>query len=210
MDICERAYFELFGKPGMYNFTLKYSGKFNGYNGNVKKLGKKISFSLSRKWQDIDEEIQLGILQSLLCKLFKVNIMTSNIEMYNNFLKNVHIALEKKESDPELEESFERVNEWFFHSTMEISRLKWSRKAKRCFGTYEYGTDIIRINPILSKKPELLDFVMYHEMLHKKYKFNVKNNRSFHHTREFKEAENRFPRKRELEKELAELSRKKP
>jgi len=49
---------------------------------------------------------------------------------------------------------------------------------------------------------------MYHEMLHKKLKFNNKDNRSYHHTREFKEKEKEFNNYKEMDKKIKMLIRK--
>ena len=77
-------------------------------------------------------------------------------------------------------------------------------------GSYEYGVDTINISRILlNGKRELLDYVMYHEMLHKKHKFYTKSGRSYHHTSAFKKAEKKFENAEEIEEKLARLCRKK-
>ncbi|MFW6013641.1 MAG: hypothetical protein ACOCQG_00545 [Candidatus Nanoarchaeia archaeon] len=208
--LSEKAYKELFDTEDCpYKITLKYSGKFSGYNANVKMRGKYISFGLSSEWKGIDDDIQIGLLQNLMCKIFKKNIDTINIRLYHGFLKNVHVALPKQVCEPELSESFRRVNEKFFSGSMDISCLKWGNKSARLFGSYDYGTDTIKINPLLQGKVHLLDYVMYHEMLHKKHKFSSSNTRTFHHTPEFKRDENMYPGKKELEKELSCLDKTK-
>lgn len=208
MSLPEKAYRELFGNEPKYAMGLRYSAKFKGYNANIKQQGRKIILSLSRNWESVDEDIQLGILQSLLCKLFKCKKNTVNIDMYTRFLQNVHVAIPQSESEPELRESFHRVNEEYFNGLMDIASLQWSNNSVRCFGSYDYGIDTIKINPALKNRPYLLDYVMYHEMLHKRFKFKARNNKSYHHTKEFREAENKYPRKKELERELGLLAKK--
>ncbi|MFW6383535.1 MAG: SprT-like domain-containing protein [Nanoarchaeota archaeon] len=207
MELAKEAYCELFGKEPDYEFILKYSGKFNDYNGNVKQRGRRITFGLSRSWRNIDSEIQKGILQSLLCRLFRFNKTTINIEMYNNFIKNLHICVPDSDKEAELLESFERVNGRFFGSVMDIACLKWANFSKRCFGTYEYGTDTIKINPVLSGRTHLLDYVMFHEMLHKRFKFDVRGNRHVHHSKKFRDAEKSYPERDKLEMELTKINR---
>jgi hypothetical protein len=73
---------------------------------------------------------------------------------------------------------------------MEIPNLEWGSNSKRKLGSYDYHTDTISISTIfLDSEQELLDYLIYHEMLHKKLKFNSKNNRSYHHTKKFKAKE---------------------
>lgn len=204
----ERAYKELFDVDECpYSIFINYSGKFKGYNANVKMRGKNIIFGLSKAWSGVDNDIQVGLLQSLLCKLFKKKADTINIKLYYGFLKNVHVAIPKSEAEPELSDSFERVNERFFSAGMDISNLRWGNKSARLFGSYDYGTDTITINPLLRGRTHLLDYVMFHEMLHKKYKFKASRSRTQHHTPEFKKEEERYPGKKELEKELRSLNR---
>jgi hypothetical protein len=115
--IVDRAYLEMYpeAKLGNYRFSLKYSGKFNRYNANVKKIGKHLEFNLSKEWENIDDDVKLGLLQSLMNKIFSTKINTQNIELYEIFLKKVHIAVPKIDSDPILEEAFNRVNDKYFY-----------------------------------------------------------------------------------------------
>jgi hypothetical protein len=48
----------------------------------------------------------------------------------------------------------------------------------------------------------LLDYVMYHEMLHKKHKFYTKNGKSFHHTSDFSKDERKFENYHEMEDKI--------
>jgi predicted metal-dependent hydrolase len=69
-------------------------------------------------------------------------------------------------------------------------------------GSYSFNSDAIKFNPVLMKDSEALDYVMYHELLHKKLKFRSESGRSYHHTPEFKELERRFPNASQIEKRL--------
>ncbi len=203
----QKAYSDLFGDGGSsYNLFVSYSGKFKGYNSNVRMWGKNIKFNLSKNWINIDEEIKIGVFQSLLCKLFKEKKETVNIRLYHSFLKNVHLSVPKENSEGELLNSFRRVNQKFFSDLMDECNLKWGRKALRQFGSYDYGTDTITINPILKGKSHLLDYVMFHEMLHKKFKFRSSSGRNYHHTSEFRKHERAYPERKFLENELTLLN----
>ena len=49
---------------------------------------------------------------------------------------------------------------------------------------------------------------MYHEMLHKKFKFQNKNGRNLHHSSEFKKMEAKFENRDIIEKEIPKLARR--
>jgi hypothetical protein len=207
MSIFDEAYGRLYpGKTHGYSVSMRYSGKFKDYNANARMRHDEIIFSLSRKWKGVDDEIRIGLIQELICSLLKDKRNTLNIELYNNFIKNMHLAIEKTIGDPVLEESFERVNQGCFEGLIEKPNLKWGQPTKRTLGNYNYPTDVISLNPLLKKDSEALDYVMYHELLHKKLKFKHTNGRSYHHTSEFKALERSFPNASQIEKRLRKLT----
>jgi len=90
-----------------------------------------------------------------------------------------------------------------------MPNLEWGNNSKRKLGSYDYHTDTISISKIfLDAEQELLDYLMYHEMLHKKLKFKNKANKSYHHTKEFKEKEKDFEEHKEMERKIKDLIRK--
>ena len=203
MNIVQKAYFGLYGKEINREVIIKYSGKFSGYNANVKYTAWKIEFHLSKEWRGISEEIRIGLLQHLIAKIFKTKKKTMNMDMYDYFLKNIHIALPKEVEDYILQASFDRVNEIYFDGLMDKPSIKWGSHSKSQLGTYEYGTDTIKMSKIFEKAPdELLDAVMHHELLHKKHKFKSSAQRSRHHTKAFRDDERKFENYKEVEKKL--------
>jgi hypothetical protein len=203
--LIEKAYLELYpeAKLGEYEFSLKYSDKFNDYNANIRRIGKKITISMSRKWEKINDDVKTGLIQLLLNKLLKTKVQTQNIELYEIFLKKIHIAVPKTKDDPILSDSFDRVNEKYFNGLIEKPNLKWGSASMRKLGSYEYGSDTIMISTIFQTAEQiLLDYIMFHEMLHKKYKFYSKNGKSFHHTGNFKKEERKFENFGEIEKRI--------
>jgi hypothetical protein len=209
--IVEEAYLEMYPDKvlGEYDFSLMYSRKFNDYNANVKRRGRQIEFNLSEKWRRINDDVKRGLLHHLFNKIFKTSVATQNMELYEIFLKKVHIAVPKVKSDDQLSLSFERVNEEYFNGTMEKPNLVWGKNSFRKLGSYEYGSDTIVVSSIFKdSRKELLDYIMYHEMLHKKHKFYSKNGRSFHHTGEFRRQERRFANHLEIENEISRFVRR--
>ena len=212
MKLAEMAFVDLFPEKKLedYDFGVKYTDRFKPYNANVryKKNFLEINFNLSRKWRSVSKEIQIGLIQSLMLKIFEEKKNTTNIDLYNSFMKNLHVAVPKTESDPVLEESFNRVNEKYFFGLMERPNLVWHNSIRR-LGSYEYGGDAISISEILLSDMDALDYVMYHEMLHKKFKFNSNNGRTCHHSKEFKEMERKFENSVEMEERIKGLVRRK-
>ena len=193
MGLGERAYRQLYRKEPGKTIRVRYSGRFNDYNGNVRMTDREILFSLSRKFEPLEAEIQIGIIQHLLNKVHKTKIETDEQDLYNAFLRKMSEYAPVTESDPVLRESFDRVNDAYFHGMMTRPNLVWGGRNKHLLGTYTYATDTIMISRVLEDAPkELLDYVMHHEMLHKKHKFSCKSGRTHSHTPAFKRDEAKF------------------
>ena len=81
----------------------------------------------------------------------------------------------------DLAASFERVNREYFGSALARPRLTWSRTfTGRKFGHYDPIRDTVMISATLDREdlPEYaLDFVVYHELLHKQLGINWRQGR---------------------------------
>ncbi len=95
-----------------------------------------------------------------------------------------------------LEKSFHRVNQAYFEGRLEQPHLVWScHLTRRKYGHYQWDTDTVMISKSLDQEwvPALVvDFVLYHELLHKKMGVKQANHNRIAHTREFREAEGKF------------------
>jgi predicted metal-dependent hydrolase len=100
-----------------------------------------------------------------------------------------------------LEQSFKRCNALYFDGLLAQPNLVWGGYNLRLLGTYTYATDTIMISQVLRTDENLLDYVMHHEMLHKKHKFNHTSSRTHSHTKAFREDEAKFHDK-DAEKKL--------
>ena len=193
-------------KEFSYTAKIKYSGRFKGYNANVQmnRFSKEITFNLSKQWRSVDKNIKMGLIQELMCKMFKKKAKTTNMDLYSIFIKQAHLAVPKTKTHPILEESFNRVNEQFFAGMIDQPNLQIS-EGLRTLGHYDYGTDTVSVTKHVLEYQDCLDYVMYHELLHKKYKFTNKNGRHHHHTSEFRKKEKEFPDADEIEKKLSRI-----
>lgn len=208
----QEAFMQLYpNRDFTYSASLKYSAKFSDYNANVRLSGRDLRVNMSKSWLGVSREIQIGCIQTLLAKLFKWQTeKTTCMDLYNLYLKNVHKGVEKTEADQDLLDSFNRVNEEYFQGFMDRPNLTWGGPTTTKLGSYEYGRDLISISTVLREAQKgLLDYVMYHELLHKKHKFSSTLKRSLHHSRAFKLDEARFKNAKQMEKDLTSFLRKK-
>jgi hypothetical protein len=110
----------------------------------------------------------------------------------------------------DLNEIFARVNATYFGGLIPKPTLTWNRTlTARKFGHYQPGCDAIMISITLDD-PEVpafaLDFVMYHELLHKKHGFMTVNGRRLSHSQAFRAEERLFAQYHEAERLIRELA----
>lgn len=206
MNILEQAYTSLYPDKAMPKTYVKYSGQFSDFNANLRLISSHLELRLSKKWKTVNPEITLGLVQSLILSMFKDKKSTLNIDLYNNFLKSLHLSIPKDNIDPLLAESFNRVSNSYFNDSIEIPNLVWGTSSLRKLGSYNYKTDTISISSIFKQAElQLVDYIMYHELLHKKYKFTSKNGRNYFHDSKFKKAEKAFPNSGQMENRIKQL-----
>ncbi len=113
----------------------------------------------------------------------------------------------------QLDLSFKRVNQQYFHDNLSRPHLIWSsRLTFRKFGHYQWDIDTVMISQTLDNHhvPEyVVDYVMYHELLHKKLGIRKVNDRRFSHTNNFRDEEQKFIKFEQAKKYLNRISRKK-
>lgn len=122
-----------------------------------------------------------------------------------------YLEPEARGSHYHLREVFDRVNREYFDGQQTVPHLNWSSSPTfRKFGHYHPATDSIQISLALDL-PEIpvyvLDYVMYHEMLHRSLGIEEINGRNYVHTGEFRQLAEKFSRKQAAEQILNRLAR---
>lgn len=160
----------------------------------------------------------------LLSKLFRKPIPAIYQHRYRLWMnrrdvrRSVHLLRQvrgrKLMDDPQgeyyhLEEVFEELNHRHFHGLLARPALGWSRQRSRTrLGHFDPSHNVIVLSRIMDSAaaPRLVvDYVMFHEMLHLLHPEEHAGSRRRIHTRDFREAEKQFPQLREAKKALQEL-----
>jgi hypothetical protein len=98
----------------------------------------------------------------------------------------------------DLEEMFRDLNALYFSGLLAAPRLSWSpRASRRMLGHWDPAHNAIIISRIFDS-PDiprfLVEYILYHEMLHLKYPAEYRSQRRCVHTPAFKADERKFPR----------------
>lgn len=109
-----------------------------------------------------------------------------------------------------LDEVFDRVNQVYFGGGMPRPRLEWNRMLTgRKFGHYHQNQDTVMLSVSLDDErvpSPTVDFVMYHELLHKKHGALMRGGRRFVHTAEFRAEERLFAHYADAQRQLDALA----
>ena len=211
MSLVQQSYQRLFPLDDFpYQAFLNYNKKLGDFNANIRLKGQILEIRMNAKWKDIDDETKIGLIQHLLLKIVKKKKKTSNIELYHSFVKNIPVLTPKNNIDGQLLDSFSRVNEQLLDGQLELPNLTWGKETFRKLAHYNFHTDTITMSSLFKEAPlEIVDYIMYHEMLHKHLQFTSKNNRSSYHSPTFKRMEQMYPNYNMIEKRITSMVRSK-
>lgn len=109
-----------------------------------------------------------------------------------------------------LDEIFRRVNRAYFGGTMPKPKLEWNRMlTERKFGHYRQPGDTVMLSVSLDDERvplHTVDFVMYHELLHKKHGSLLVGGRQIVHTAAFRAEERLFAQYEDAQRHLDALA----
>ena len=109
-------------------------------------------------------------------------------------------------------DSFSRVNQTYFQGDLPKPHLVWSNRLTfRKFGHYQWDTNTVMISRTLDQPrmpAYVLDYVMFHELLHKKMGLKLVNHHRVAHTHAFRVEERKFKQFKEAQQKLNKLTKK--
>jgi len=148
-----------------------------------------------------------GVLDEIVRFAEKKDSNTQTVKAFiqknKNFLKDSPprtITIKPNGRIYNLTDIFSSLNRKYFNDSVS-AYITWGKRSPRCvsrrrtLGSYQKKTRIIRINPILDRKKVpryVVEFIVYHEMLHAVIDPVVKNGRCVIHSKEFKNRERNY------------------
>ncbi|MBK9164678.1 MAG: SprT-like domain-containing protein [Acidobacteria bacterium] len=172
-------------------------------------------------------EIHKALAYVLVAKLFRRRVPKRARELYTNYISSPEMRERATASRRErgrkvitgtsgaiydLEELFSDLNAKYFWGTLRKPTLTWSAKPTfRILGHFDSHHDTIVISRSLDSTdvPRLvIEYVMYHEMLHVFHPTVHHNGRRYNHTPEFRRDEERFENFEEADRWIEQNARK--
>jgi len=109
----------------------------------------------------------------------------------------------------DLAEIFTRLNHRFFNNELSPCRIGWStRPSRTVLGRYDPAHHTITISKSLDSESialDILEYLVFHEMLHIRIPLERRGSRRVIHSRAFREAEKEFPNYRRVRDRLKKI-----
>jgi len=170
------------------------------------------------------ESVLRAIAHILLAKLYRKPIAPAHAARYRQYVASHHLSAKvhlirqmrgrKRIATAQgqiynLEHIFDELNRRFFHGLLGRPQMTWSQDhARNHLGHFDPAHNTIVVSRIFDrdKVPRfVLEYLVYHEMLHLKYPVRLKGTRRCVHSAEFQAEEKLFPKLEEARKVLKTL-----
>lgn len=210
-DIFKRAFAELRPRTPAPAMHIRFY-PFVSINNTIRLRQGELYIRLSDLLEGAPEPILHAIAHILLAKLYRKPIDRAHSTRYRRYIasrdlsskarlvrqlrgrKHIHSACGHHYH---LEEIFEDLNRRFFHGLMGRPQLTWSRDhARNRLGHYDPAHNTIVISKVFDDRriPRyVVEYILYHEMLHLKHPVKLRGSRRCVHSSEFLEEERLFP-----------------
>ena len=185
---------------------------FAGLNHTARFLDGRLMIRISDLFIDAPAEIYHSLALILLAKLYRKKVDRSHHRAYRTFILSRDIqerariartnrrrltrAARPRGRYVDLESLFERLNERYFSGSIQKPAISWSIKRSRyVLGRYDATHQTIFISRLFDAPnipPYVIEYVMFHEMLHVKHDCRIHNLRMIVHSSEFKAEERKF------------------
>ena len=192
----------------------KLEVKFHPYRSlrhTIQRTPFQISVRISDRLQHAPPYILKIVVHLLLSRIYKKPADGHMRRVYREYCNTVYPQISapvkgyySQGKHFDLRMRFDYLNRTYFQDQLSVEHIGWSkRSSKRRLGFYDKTRNLLVISRMFDHPrvpPEVIDFLIYHEMLHIKFPAVEKNGRRVIHSIEFKAAERQFPDYRTVDK----------
>jgi predicted metal-dependent hydrolase len=182
-----------------------------GINHTIRVREGKVYVRIAEICREMPPNPQKALAYILVAKLLRKKVSPDARTVYTNYVKRQEIRAQATENKRargrkiissaegdfyNLEEIFERLNRTYLQEKLQKPVLSWSaRKTYRVLGHHDSTHETIIVSKSLDNKkvPEyVVEFVVFHEMLHIFHPTEHRNGRRYNHTPQFRRNERKF------------------
>jgi len=223
LEIFQESYRELRLNASLPELKVEFFA-FANVNNTIRLRNGRILVRLSDLLEGAPENILRAIAHILLAKMYQQPIDRTYAARYRKYIgsrdimRKAHLVRQMRGRKRlrsarghfyDLETIFEELNTRFFHGLMARPLMSWSQtRTRRILGHYDPAHNAIIISRVFDH-PQVpryvLDYIVYHEMLHLKHPVTLRGSRRCVHSAEFQAEERLFPKAAEAEAFLKRL-----
>lgn len=182
-----------------------------GINHTIRIRNGKVFVRLAELCRKMPLREQKSLAFILVAKLLRKKVPPAARKIYSSYVKSQEIQAKARENKKskgkkiitsakgnfyDLDGIFEKVNQIYFKNSIPKPVLTWSaRKTYRILGHHDSTHETIVISKSLDDKkvPKfVVEYVVFHEMLHIFHPTRYENGRRYNHTPEFRRDERKF------------------
>jgi hypothetical protein len=211
VEIFQETYTELRLGTSLPQLKIEFFA-FANVNNTIRLRNGRLLVRLSDLLEGAPETVLRAIAHILLAKMYRQPINRGHAARYRKYVasheivRKAHLVRQmrgRKRLRPargyfyDLDAIFEELNFRFFHGLMARPRMGWSQtKTRRILGHYDPSHNTIIISrifdhPVMPRY--VLEYIVYHEMLHLKHPVKLRGSRRCVHSAEFQAEEKLFP-----------------
>lgn len=211
-EMARRVFREYRPRVALNGVTVEFR-RFANVNSTVRFFDGELRIRVSDLLEGAPPHVLEALFHLLIGKMFRYEVPAAYGQRYRrhvesaDFRRTAHLVRQQRGRKVmlspqgrayDLEAMFEEINGQFFHGLMARPQLGWSaRRSRSLLGHYDPSHNAIVLSRILDSPavPRLVvEYVLFHEMLHLRYPVKHGGARRSIHTKEFKEAERQYPR----------------
>ena len=221
--IFERVFRLLRPRTPLPEFEVKFR-PFADINNVIRIREGKVLVGLSDVLEDAPRTVLEAIAVILLSKLYRKPIPERHQNCYRRFLNRRSVRSQAQAIRRErgrkwiatgegthfnLDEIFDQLNREYFEFSLARPRISWSRAASRTIlGHFDAAHNAIIISKIFDR-PRMprfvVEYIVYHEMLHLKHPVTHTRDRRCFHSTDFRAEEKRFVQFAEAKRQIEAL-----
>lgn len=211
LEIFQDTYRELRPVAAIPELNIEFFA-FANVNNTIRLRNGRLLVRLSDLLEGAPDAVLRAIAHILLAKMYRQPIDRGQAARYRKYVasheivRKTHLVRQlrgRKMLRParghsyDLDTIFEELNKRFFHGLMARPRMSWSQtKTRRILGHYDPAHNAIIISRIFdhpAMPAYVLEYIVYHEMLHLKHPVRLRGSRRCVHSPEFQAEEKLFP-----------------